>query len=155
MTSRAARPRRCSACAACEFVSFSLASEDCSWYASCDLGELQPPVAVALGVGSTSELAATYVAVVNGPEGAYVTATLPPYPWAASFSRADVSITDGLGRSAVLFAAFEYSPGWRPYAATAVALLAFVVLATRTLPAFIRAGCEAPKEVSDDPKALV
>ncbi len=111
--------------------------------------------AVAFGVGSTSELAATDVAVVDGPEGAYVTATLPPYPWAASFSRADVSITDGLGRSAVLFAAFEYSPGWRPYAATAVALLAFVVLATRALPAFIRAGCEAPKEVSDDPKVLV
>ena len=120
-----------------------------------NLGELQLPVAVAFGVGSTSELAATDVAVVDGPEGAYVTATLPPYLWATSFSRADVSITDGLGRSAVLFAAFEYSPGWRPYAATAVALLAFVVLATRTLPAFIRAGCEAPTEVSDDPKAMV
>ena len=119
-----------------------------------NLGELQLPVAVAFGVGSTSG-SPPPVAVVDGPEGAYVTATLPPYPWAASFSRADVSITDGLGRSAVLFAAFEYSPGWRPYAATAVALLAFVVLATRALPAFIRAGCEAPKEVSDDPKALV
>ena len=33
--------------------------------------------------------------------------------------------------------------------------LSFVVLATRALPAFIRAGCEAPTEVSDDPKALV
>ena len=33
--------------------------------------------------------------------------------------RADVTLTDVRGRTAYIFSAYEYDPGWRPYAATA------------------------------------
>ena len=77
--------------------------------------------------------------VVNS---SFATATVPRLVGATSFARADVSLTDVSGRAAFLWQAFEYQPGWEPYALT-VGLFAFLaLLGCFLVPAFVRAGCE-------------
>lgn len=70
------------------------------------------------------------------------TATLPRLLGATSLARADVTLTDVSGRTAFLWQAFEYDPGWEPYAVTLGLFVALAFLGCYVVPAFVASGCE-------------
>ena len=103
---------------------------------------MAPPLRLALGLRDGTELTAANLSVLNAT---CVTATLPPMPGATSFAWADVALSDAHGRTAFLYSAFLYLPGWQPYAVTAAILALVVLMAAWVVPAYLRSGCE-PKE---------
>ena len=70
------------------------------------------------------------------------TATLPRLRGATSMAKADVTLTDVTGRTAFLWKAFAYDPGWEPYAVTLALFAVLAFLGCWAVPAFITAGCE-------------
>ena len=77
--------------------------------------------------------------------GSVATATLPPLPGATSFAWADVALSDAQGRTAFLYTAFLYDPGWQPYAVTAALFVLILLAACWALPAYLQSGCETSR----------
>lgn len=102
------------------------------------------PLRLTLGLRDGTELAATSLRVLNAT---CVMATLPPWPGATAYAWADVALSDAQGRTAFLYAAFLYEPGWQPYATTAALLAAIVMMACWLIPVYLRRGCESSREV--------
>jgi len=89
-----------------------------------------------VGAGETPEVLvgdvpASAVHAVSAEELVFITG---PNPRATSRDTSDVTVSDALGRAAVLHAGFTYLPGWRPYAETAAICAAVAALCMWAAP---------------------
>lgn len=66
---------------------------------------------LALGLRDGTDLAAAELDI--SPDGSLATARLPPLPGATGFDRADIALSDALGRTAFLYRAFTYETTWQ------------------------------------------
>ena len=110
------------------------------------LDHLEPPVTLSFGTPEGTETAALDLRIVNAT---FATATIPALVGATSHARADVTLTDKVGRTAYLFGAFEYDPGMQPYYETLAILLVLLLVACYIGPAIVRAGCRKSAEVRE------
>ena len=111
------------------------------------LDELRPPLTLSFGTAEGAENIALALHVLNAT---VALATVPRLVGATSRARADVTLTDVSGRTAVLWRTFEYDPGWQPYAVTLGLFGTLVVLGCWLVPAFVRAGCERSQLLPSD-----
>lgn len=89
-----------------------------------DKGAVPPEVLI-------GEVAGTNVTVISSTRLEFITGH---YAGASSRDTEDVSVSDSLGRSAVLHAGYTYLPGWTPYAETLAICLFVAVLALWAVP---------------------
>ena len=74
---------------------------------------------LALGLRDGTDLAAAELNI--SPDGSLATARLPPLPGATGFDRADIALSDALGRTAFMYRAFTYETTWQVPAVVIVA----------------------------------
>lgn len=133
------------------------------------LDTLKPPLQLSFGLREGSEVVAPNLRLVNST---HALATLPPFRGITYYAKADVMLSDSLGRTAYMLAAMtivpsplECVPAPAPapaplraapcrarhvqtpraqprYAATACLVLLLVLLSACAVPAYLRAGCE-------------
>ena len=122
------------------------------------LDTLRQPVQL---IFSTSEGVETQALDLHTLNSTFATATVPALLGATSHARADVTLSDTSGRTAYLFGAFRYDPGWRPYYETMAIFGTLALLACYLLPAIVRAGCKRTVELREqrvwrtlDPRAI-
>ena len=76
---------------------------------------------LALGLRDGTDLAAAELNI--SPDGSLATARLPPLPGATGFDRADIALSDALGRTAFMYRAFTYETTWQAPAVVVVAVV--------------------------------
>lgn len=110
------------------------------------LTSLEPPVALTFRTIEGGETNAADLRILNDT---HATATIPSLAGATSHATADVTLTDVRGRTAYRFGAFEYDPGWKPYAATAAIIVVIAGLAFWVVPSIIQAGCVGSRVIRE------
>ena len=110
------------------------------------LDALEAPVVLSFGTAEGVETAATDLRILNAT---HAVATVPRLAGATSFAHADVTMTDIRGRTAYRFGAYQYDPGWEPYAATGGIVAGIAFLAFWAVPALVRAGCAGTKVIRE------
>ena len=110
------------------------------------LDALEPPIQLLFGTQEGAETAALALTMVNAT---FATATIPALIGATSHARADVTLTDKMGRTAYLFEGFQYDPGIKPYIETLVIFLLLVCLGCYVMPSLVKAGCKGSAVVRE------
>lgn len=100
---------------------------------------MEPPLVLTFSTRDGTELPVIEFDFVSDTE---VVTTLPRLRGASSYAWADVTLTDAKGRTAFLFHAMQYDPGWQPYAWNAVVFVMITYFAICAMPNFVREGCE-------------